>query len=300
MNDRVSEVYKGLLHSKLTQEHLKSRIEWMVSHVKGERVLDVGCSQGITSILLAQQGYKVIGIDADAEAISYAQNDLSKELEAVKDRMTFLEGDFLDQGFENTSFDAIILGEVIEHLPDPKPFIEMCYRLLKKEGIIVITTPFGILQHPDHFQTYYVSNFLELVSPYFQQTILEVIGKRICYRGFKKNQVSQEEGIDRQQLLKMLTVSEEAFLEIENMYLEEIAERKARSRNQQESLQQYRTQLKNKQAQLNDYREKLKFKQEKLEEKQQLVRTYKKQIQESNQRIKILENQLKDINNEFK
>ncbi len=295
MNDRVSEVYKGLLHRQLTQEHLKLRIDWMISQVRGERVLDVGCSEGITSILLAQEGYKVIGIDSDAEAIRYAKNDLDKEPESVKNRATFLEGNLLDQAFEETSFDSIIIGEVIEHLPNPKPLIERCYFLLKKEGKIIITTPFGILQHPDHFHTYYISNFLELVSPYFQKNILEVIGKRICYQGLKKKQVDQDKKLDYQELLRMLIISEEAFLEIENVYLEEIAERKARSLNQQELLQQYRTRLKEKQAQLNNYREIIKSKQEKLENKQQLISQYKQEIKEYSQTIKVLESQIKEL-----
>ena len=43
--------------------------------------------------------------------------------------------------FENESFDLIILGEVIEHLYDPDRVLQECSRILKPNGVLLITTP---------------------------------------------------------------------------------------------------------------------------------------------------------------
>ena len=50
-----------------------------------------------------------------------------------------LNTDTLD--FEDESFDLIILAEVIEHLYDPDIVLSECYRILKTNGCLLITTP---------------------------------------------------------------------------------------------------------------------------------------------------------------
>ncbi|NMP32064.1 class I SAM-dependent methyltransferase [Thalassotalea sp. M1531] len=42
---------------------------------------------------------------------------------------------------ENRLFDAIIAGELIEHLLDPISFLKNCYSLLKPDGAIILSTP---------------------------------------------------------------------------------------------------------------------------------------------------------------
>ena len=60
MLDRISQAYKGELGEQSKEDAYK-RIDWIRSNVKGDTVLDVGCSQGITSILLAKEGKRSWG-----------------------------------------------------------------------------------------------------------------------------------------------------------------------------------------------------------------------------------------------
>lgn len=90
--DRVSEAYYNEL-GKEFGDKVRERIHWVLASSKGETVLDVGCSQGLVSILLAREGKQVVGIDILEEAIDYAKEQLEKEemptqkhLQLIQDR----------------------------------------------------------------------------------------------------------------------------------------------------------------------------------------------------------------------
>jgi ubiquinone/menaquinone biosynthesis C-methylase UbiE len=55
----------------------------------------------------------------------------------------------------NESFDAIMCIEVLEHVPDPAAALRELVRLLKKGGLLIVTTPFASMTHmaPYHFAT---------------------------------------------------------------------------------------------------------------------------------------------------
>ena len=56
---------------------------------------------------------------------------------------------------ENSTFDVVLCTEVIEHLPDPIKVFSELNRVLKKDGILILTAPFNSLTHyaPYHYQT---------------------------------------------------------------------------------------------------------------------------------------------------
>lgn len=153
--DRISQAYKGEL-GKMSEEDAKKRIDWIRKNVVGDRILDIGCSQGITSILLAKEDKNVIGIDSEISRIEYAQKD--KEEEQIGNNLKFICDDFLAYDF-NVKFDTIIMAEVLEHVFSPELFLDKALKLLNENGRIIITVPFGINPFPDHKRTYY---FLEL------------------------------------------------------------------------------------------------------------------------------------------
>lgn len=43
--------------------------------------------------------------------------------------------------FDNNLFDTIIATELIEHLYNPKTFLRECYRILKPDGVLILSTP---------------------------------------------------------------------------------------------------------------------------------------------------------------
>ena len=63
--DRVTELYEGMIGTAVEQRLLAARIHWMISQVEGSEVLDVGCGQGIATLLLAREGRRAVGLDRD-------------------------------------------------------------------------------------------------------------------------------------------------------------------------------------------------------------------------------------------
>ena len=159
--DRISEVYYGGLSSERLTQRARDRIHWMCQSADGKKVLDVGCSQGIASILLGREGYNVVGIDTNSGAIEFANTDLRKEAEEVRGRVEFLEADLFSFD-EVASFDTVILGEVIEHMMDPLACLQRALIPLRTGGRIVATTPFGHAPHDDHKSTMFLSWLFQL------------------------------------------------------------------------------------------------------------------------------------------
>jgi 2-polyprenyl-6-hydroxyphenyl methylase/3-demethylubiquinone-9 3-methyltransferase len=160
-HDRIAEVYEGTVGSREFQQVSRRRIHWMCAQVGGPDVLDVGCSQGIASILLAREGHRVVGIDREHEAIRAARERLDQEEAQVRERVEFRVGEGRAVGFADGSFDAVLLGEVLEHQLDPGKLLDEARRVLRPGGRIVITTPYGIHPYPDHKEPLYLSALLE-------------------------------------------------------------------------------------------------------------------------------------------
>lgn len=94
--------------------------------------LDVGCGDGTRTVLFDAFGRVLFGVDR----IFWLK-------ETIKDKITFRQEDFMkaNLSYENCSFDIIFSFDVIEHLLQPKIMLNEIYRLLKKDGIFIISTP---------------------------------------------------------------------------------------------------------------------------------------------------------------
>ena len=165
--DRISELYNGEIFTSETAEIARQRIHWMCSKCKGKTVLDVGCSQGITAIILAREGVVVTGLDSHPDAVAYAQNASKLETKAVQGRLKWLEGDLWNLP-TSEKFDTVVLGEVIEHQALPARFLEKAVQHLKVDGdgVVVLTTPFGLHPHPDHKVSLFPSVLIDMANAY--------------------------------------------------------------------------------------------------------------------------------------
>ena len=154
VRDKVAQVYLGILDWGATSDVLRRRIDWMANEARGPRVLDVGCSEGILELLLARRGLDVTGVEVNPDALDFARELLAGEPEEVCARARLIHGDFIEARPVTGLFDTVVLGEILEHLHDPGALLNRSLEYLHPGGRVVITTPFGLLPHEDHHQTF--------------------------------------------------------------------------------------------------------------------------------------------------
>jgi 2-polyprenyl-3-methyl-5-hydroxy-6-metoxy-1,4-benzoquinol methylase len=99
------------------------------------RVLDVGCATGFLGKALAAQGCAVIGVEFDPQAAAEARALVDEVVEAD------LNVTALADLFPGRQFDAIVFGDVLEHLLDPDAVLRSAVELLAAGGAVVISIP---------------------------------------------------------------------------------------------------------------------------------------------------------------
>lgn len=215
--DRVYEAYFGDLGDNLYKS-TRERVHWACFNVKGEIILDIGCSQGITSILLAREGRYITGIDLQKESINFANNCLETESDVVKKNLKFICDDFMGYNFGECKFDTIIINEVLEHLVSPLRFLEKANSLLNEDGVVIVTVPFGINRFPDHKRTYYYCELAEQIENFFEILDIKFFVKWIGVVSKKSTKFEKASNINK----KILKGIEENFYMIEDDYLSRI------------------------------------------------------------------------------
>jgi SAM-dependent methyltransferase/glycosyltransferase involved in cell wall biosynthesis len=193
--DRINEHYFGEL-SDATVQRCRERIHWICKQARGKKVLDIGCSQGIVSLILGREGFECTGIDIEQASLAFARKGLKKEDEIVRNRVKFRLADASALPFKDNFFDSVILGEVLEHLTHPEKVLSEAHRVLKDGGAVIITVPYGLHPYHDHKQTYYPVSFLKLLQPYFGTDTVEVRNNYILYCGVKRAACDAVESVE--------------------------------------------------------------------------------------------------------
>ena len=130
----TSETYKELL-SAHDETYLRHYVELVIRYApSGSRILDLGCGNGISSRLLNQADFDVVGTDISALFLEEAQ-------EWENPKLRYQVCDVLELPFENNSFDVICSNELIEHLPDVETALTEMIRVVRKGGKVVLSGP---------------------------------------------------------------------------------------------------------------------------------------------------------------
>jgi 2-polyprenyl-6-hydroxyphenyl methylase / 3-demethylubiquinone-9 3-methyltransferase len=125
------------------------RIEYITEKIKGHfklkkkeanildglNILDIGCGGGLISEPMARLGGLVTGIDASEKNIKIAQ---------IHSKKNNLKIDYLNKSPEqlkdSEKFDIILNLEIVEHVENVNLYIQSCYGLLKKGGLMFTAT----------------------------------------------------------------------------------------------------------------------------------------------------------------
>lgn len=115
----------------------------LLSHIQG-RTLDIGCGQKPYEPYTQSSEY--IGLEVDLP------NDM-----ALKKADVYYNGTIFP--FSSEAFDSIVTNQVFEHVFDPSLFMNEMNRVLKKEGVLLLTVPFVWDEHEQPYDFARYSSF---------------------------------------------------------------------------------------------------------------------------------------------
>jgi tocopherol O-methyltransferase len=133
------------------QENLVDELARFAGIREGDRVLDVGCGLGGSSILLAgSMGCSTVGISISPVQITAARSSVRSS--ALNDRCEFLVADAARLPIRPASFDVIWSVECTEHLEDKRALFSNLAMLLKPGGRFAIAAWVKVADDPlvDH------------------------------------------------------------------------------------------------------------------------------------------------------
>lgn len=106
------------------------------AYLEGLEILDIGCGGGLLCEPMARLGANVTGIDASERNIQVASIHAENSGLGIHYRSATVE----QLVKEGKTFDVILNTEVIEHVATPEQFISDCCKLLKPNGVMIVTT----------------------------------------------------------------------------------------------------------------------------------------------------------------
>jgi 2-polyprenyl-6-hydroxyphenyl methylase/3-demethylubiquinone-9 3-methyltransferase len=132
---RITRERLTYIRDQLCQRFGRNKTE--ARSLKGLSVLDIGCGGGLVSEPLARLGASVTGIDPGVENIEAAKaHAKGMGIGTIDYRVATAE----EIAASGVSYDAVLLLEVVEHVPDVPKFIKGVAPLVRPGGIMLLST----------------------------------------------------------------------------------------------------------------------------------------------------------------
>ncbi|HTU17579.1 MAG TPA: class I SAM-dependent methyltransferase [Gemmataceae bacterium] len=166
-----------------------AKYQILLRHLEGERelsILNAGCGSGELSLLLAEAGHRVLGVDPALEYIELARLNADR---AGIESCSFLVAS-IEEFSSDDVFDCVVATDVLEHIEDDRGAFEKLVRLVKPGGTLLITVPAGPWLYGfhdeslGHYRRYSRRELRRLVSPFCRIEALRYFGFSlipVCY-----------------------------------------------------------------------------------------------------------------------
>jgi SAM-dependent methyltransferase len=115
-----------------TARRALARIERFACGGRPGSIVDLGCWVGFLLAEARERGWQTLGVEPSGFASAYARDRLGLEV---------LTGDLMTAPVPEGEWDAVVLGDVIEHLPRPGDALAHIARLLRPGGVIYMALP---------------------------------------------------------------------------------------------------------------------------------------------------------------
>lgn len=176
--------------AQIHYEHLH-RYAFAANFVSGKRVLDLACGEGYGTSMLAKQAEYAAGVEIDEQTVQHARSRYAK------DNLEFIQGSILDVPIQGEKkFDVAVCFEAIEHVAEHDKLLSEVRRLLKYDGLFIVSTPNKAVytdahdyHNRFHVKELYFEEFTGLLNRNFRY--LRIFGQRV-YAG--SNMWSIQEG----------------------------------------------------------------------------------------------------------
>jgi 2-polyprenyl-3-methyl-5-hydroxy-6-metoxy-1,4-benzoquinol methylase len=167
--ERIDPILRLEGNSKLTSmEHLKRYLFFTKHFIEPKDfVVDAACGCGYGTRIISYNSGKVIGLDISQEAIEYARkNHNAPNIDFILENLE----DASQNSVKECSVDKVISFETIEHLKNPSTFLEKVYKMLKYDGLFIVSNPNannlsikGISPNPHHIREYSEKELTDLI-----------------------------------------------------------------------------------------------------------------------------------------
>jgi len=129
--------YKGLINLQVENNSHTRVVRYIREYFQSHRakVLEIGCSEGYFGAAVKSDGHEVWGIETNAIAADTAETVLDR---VYRDS---IEAFLLADEFVEDRFDAIVFGDVLEHLLDPARVLRAVSERLTDRGVIIASVP---------------------------------------------------------------------------------------------------------------------------------------------------------------
>lgn len=116
----------------MKKKTFEKRLKKIQEFKNSGRILDIGCATGMFLELASEKGWESYGLDVGEYAIELAKKKFGNNI---------YKGTLEQAKYDNDYFDVITMFDVIEHMRNPSDSLRETNRILKKDGLLVITTP---------------------------------------------------------------------------------------------------------------------------------------------------------------
>lgn len=130
-DERISFPLKLFGKSVLKQRKYKE-LTAMLGPVNGRDCIDIGSDNGVISYLFREQGGKWKSADLDDHAVQAIRSMVGSDVYQIDGGRT---------PFADNEFDAVVIVDFLEHIPDDHGFMQEVKRILKPGGVVIMNVP---------------------------------------------------------------------------------------------------------------------------------------------------------------
>ena len=124
----------------------------------GATILDYGCGIGQFLQAIKAEGFVPFGVEFDEEAAKFTAMNTGCEVLSVQE---------FEEHSGQAQFEVIHLGDVLEHLPDPKQMLKNLLVYLKPDGLLFVEGPLEINPSPVYWAARLFGTLKHLLRPGF-------------------------------------------------------------------------------------------------------------------------------------